>query len=92
MRLSWSRRAHHDVDAIEDYIAQDNPVAALEVRDKIEAQVKLLRQHPRLGRVGRVKGTRELVISGLPYIVIYVIQRSGIQIARLLHGAQQWPN
>ncbi len=44
-----------------------------------------------LGRVGRQRSTRELVISRTPFIVIYRIMNGRIEILRLLHGAQQWP-
>ncbi|MGH8132515.1 MAG: type II toxin-antitoxin system RelE/ParE family toxin [Steroidobacteraceae bacterium] len=91
MRIEWSRRAHADLDWVEDYIAQDNPIAALEARETIERQVKLLKQQPRMGREGRVRGTRELVITALPYIVVYRVKAKAVQIARVLHGAQLWP-
>jgi len=91
VRIVWSRRAGADLDWIEDYIAQDNPVAALETRDKIELQVKHLKQHPRMGRTGRVRGTRELVITGLPYIIVYRAKKTAVEIVRVLHGAQLWP-
>jgi toxin ParE1/3/4 len=46
-----------------------------------------------MGRVGRVAGTRELVLSRTPYIVIYELRGPDeeIYILRLLHGAQRWP-
>ena len=46
---------------------------------------------PLRGRPGRVNGTRELVISPLPYIVVYRIRENFIEIAKVLHGAQRWP-
>lgn len=78
--------------AIENYIAHDNPFAAISVIDTIEEQIKLLKQHPKAGRHGRLDGTRELVISGLPYVVVYrEHQVDTVEIVRVLHGAQQWP-
>jgi toxin ParE1/3/4 len=44
-----------------------------------------------MGRPGRVKGTRELVIVGTPYIVAYRIKGDAVQVLRVLHGAQKWP-
>jgi toxin ParE1/3/4 len=44
-----------------------------------------------MGRPGRVTGTRELVISGTPFVVIYRLQEQSIEVLRLLHSAQQWP-
>ncbi len=92
MRLTWRPRATQErTDAIA-YIAEDNPSAALGQLDRIEEQTDMLLQQPKLGRVGRVKGTRELVISRTPFIVIYRLQApQHVEILRLLHGSQQWP-
>lgn len=83
--------ALEDREAIMDYIAQDNPIAAINVDDEIERQADQLIEHPKLGRAGRVKGTRELVISGTPYIIAYQIDKESIKVIRVIHGAQQWP-
>jgi len=89
--LVWLQRAILDRDAQLDYIAQDNPLAAVSQGDRIGAQVETLLQHPRLGRPARRPGTRELVISHTPFIVVYRIKGLRIELLRLLHGAQQWP-
>jgi|GEM_PF-4514993 len=68
MRLEWLAQALHDFDEIIDYIAKDSPVAAMEQGDKIERQVAGLLDNHLLGRPGRVKGTRELVIARTSYI------------------------
>ena len=91
MRLVWSRYAERDADAIEEHIAQDRPATAVEVRDQIELQIRRLKDFPEMGRKGRVRGTRELVIAGLPWIVVYRVTGDTIEVARVLHGAQQWP-
>ncbi len=91
MLLVWLRRAIADRDAQLDYIAQDNPRAAIEQGDRIAHQVGQLIQHPQMGREGRKHGTRELVISRTPFIVIYRIQGERIELLRVLHGAQRWP-
>jgi len=77
--------------AIAEYIAQDNQTAAYGVHETILRQVGRLAEHPRIGRPGRVKGTRELVVSGTPYIVAYRVAGQDVTILRVLHGAQQWP-
>jgi toxin ParE1/3/4 len=89
--LVWLRRATVDLDAQLDYIAQDNPGAAIEQGDRIAHQVALLAEHPEMGRTGRKQGSRELVISRTPFIVVYRIRGERIELLRLLHGAQQWP-
>jgi len=52
----------------------------------------LLAQYPLMGREGRVRGTRELVIIGSPFIVVYRVTKTRIEILRLLHGARLWPH
>lgn len=89
--LVWLQRAIQDRDAQLDYIAQDNPMAAVSQGDRIAEQVEILKQHPQMGRPGRKQGTRELVISRTPFIVVYRIKTKRIELLRVLHGAQQWP-
>lgn len=74
-----------------DYIAQVNPLAAISQDEQIERQVDMLMQHPNIGRPGRKKGTRELVISRTPFIVVYRVKATRIEVIRLLHGSQQYP-
>ena len=52
----------------------------------------MLLLHPKLGRAGRIKGTRELVVSRTSFIVAYRIEGQRIEVIRLLHGAQRWPD
>jgi len=90
VRVRWRPLAEADRDAILDHIAQDNPVAAIELGDAIDRRVAALPQHPKLYRVGRVRGTRELVVHP-NYVLVYRIARDEIQILRVLHSARQWP-
>jgi addiction module RelE/StbE family toxin len=80
LRLRWTPTASHDLDAIEAYIAQNNPLAASQTVLRIIEQAGNLADHPGLGRPGRVAGTRELVISSTPYIVPYKAQGNEIVI------------
>ncbi len=91
MIIEWLPAAQHDFDAIIDFIAADNPLAAIDQGDEIVNQVAGLLEHRHRGRTGRVKGTRELVIVRTPFIAAYCIKPNKIQILRIFHGAQQWP-
>ncbi len=91
MRLEWLPQALLDFNEIIDFIAVDNPVAAIEQGDEIESQVAGLLDNRHMGRQGRVKGTRELVVVRTPYIVAYRVKKKAIQILRVLHGARLWP-
>lgn len=90
MRLYWTKHARDDRSAIYDYIEIDSPAAALALDEIFSFKVNYLIDHPRLGRLGRVTGTRELVIHH-NYILIYDLSDESIRILRLLHVARQWP-
>jgi len=91
MRIEWSAFAQADRDAIFDYIEADSPRSAVSVDDRIRVQVEALAKFPESGRLGRVAGTRELVIQRTPYIAAYRIDGDTVRVLRVLHGARQWP-
>ncbi|KNH08003.1 Death on curing protein, Doc toxin [Candidatus Burkholderia brachyanthoides] len=93
MELVWTPRARRAREAVIDYIAQDNPLAALGQLDEIERQTDMLIENPEIGRPGCVDGTRELVITRTPFIIVYQLKPRArrIELIRFLHGAQQWP-
>ncbi len=92
MKIDWRPKAVRDLDAIVDYIATDNTVAAVEQGDEIYKQVTDIKNFPEIGRRGRVQGTLELVIVKTPYIAAYRIKGSKIQVLRILHSSQPWPS
>jgi toxin ParE1/3/4 len=91
MQLRWTEEAATDLEHITDYLFEHAPDRAAElVRSIFDAPATLL-IFPHRGRPGKKEGTRELVLSPLPYIVVYKVRGDVIYIARILHGAQQWP-
>ena len=92
MRQSrWSSRASADLEDAHDYIARDDPGAALRVVRRILAAARALPRAPEIGRPGRVGGTRELVIPQTPYIVAYRVTASAVEILAVVHHARKWP-
>ena len=91
MRVRWTTPAAKAVLAIQEYIAREDPRAAFEVAQHIRIAVDKLRDHPMMGRDGRVQGTFELVIHGKPYIVPYRIKKSEIQVLSVYHTSRKWP-
>ena len=95
MQLKWTDLADIDLEKIEAHITQENsPIVAIDVVMNIIDSVHLiLPDHPRAGRQGRLKNTRELVIDGIPFIVVYRehVSTNCIEILRVLHDTQQWP-
>jgi len=59
--------------------------------ERIFAQVELLVGNPELGRPGRIAGTRELVLTPMPFVLAYRIRRDKIEVLALLYGSRKWP-
>ncbi len=80
-----------DLEQAYEFILFDNPPAAEKEVNKVLEAVELLSMNPALGKAGRVAKTRELVVAGTPYIVIYRVKGNRLEILRIFHGARQWP-
>ena len=91
MRIKWLRTATKNLNAAASYIAKDDPEAAQKMYAHIRRNVDVLGEHPEMGRPGRIFGTRELVISGYPFIVPYRIRGKEVQILRVFHTSKQLP-
>ena len=92
MKLRWTRLALQDLRDLYEYIAEDNPSAANRMVTRIQDATQRLKNHPQMGRPGRVQGTHELVIAGSPYIVVYILGDPEIQIVAVIHSAMRWPD
>ena len=92
--VRWSRDALSDLAAQIAYIAADNPAAARRVAAALDQAALALGEMP-TGRRGRVTGTYEKLVTGLPYILAYVIAQTGEQeevaIVRVIHTSRDWP-
>jgi toxin ParE1/3/4 len=91
VRIRWLKRALADLDEAETFIAQENPSAASEVIARIVGAVTLLKEQPGIGRAGRVPGTKELVVPDTPYIVLYRVKDSIVQVLRVYHMFRKCP-
>ena len=76
--------------AIVVYVSDTNPDAVEALKEDIEAKVSRLRENPRLYRIGRVAGTREMVVNS-NYIAVYTDDPDTVTMLRVLHAAQRWP-
>jgi toxin ParE1/3/4 len=91
MKVVWLREASFALDKHYDYLVARNPKAASFVFKRIVASTKRLRQFPQSGRQGRFEGTREVVVPGVPYIVIYRVSAAAIEILRVFHTSTDCP-
>jgi toxin ParE1/3/4 len=90
MLIRWSPEAADDLERIVDRIKQDNPTAGRRVAQAIYRRCSDLELFPNRGRLGRIAGTRELVLAPLPYIVVYRVNPDAVEIARIFHSARNW--
>lgn len=91
MKLRWTEGAVEDLRSAHEYLEAESPRAAAEVVDKIISAGERLERFPHMGRVGRVEGSRELVVTGTPFVVAYRVKGEVVQILAVLHGAREWP-
>jgi len=93
MEVRWAPSAVRDLERIFYKIRMDNPAAAERVIRTIYEGCAALATFPDRGRLGRVRGRRELVFARLPYIAVYRVRESkqAVEVSRIYHGAQNWP-
>lgn len=89
--LVWTSRAIRRVGQIGDYIVKDSPAGANKVLNRLRAVAENLRTHPAIGRTGRIAGTHELVLADLPYILVYRVTETRVEILTVMHTSQRWP-
>jgi toxin ParE1/3/4 len=88
MIVRWTEKACLSLEQITHHIANDNPEAATRTTEHIYARIEELVTFPHRGRLGRKEGTRELVLAPLPYIVVYRVKESTVEILQIRHSAQ----
>ncbi len=90
MKIRWSPDAAEDLERIVRRIQTDNPAAAWSVAHTIIRRIESLVDSPHRGRVGRIRGSRELVFAPLPYTAVLQSQSQLHRNPRIYHGAQDW--
>ena len=92
MRIEWSANALADRRALIEYLETRSIAAAILIDDRVDAAFELLRDFPEAGRIGRIAGTRELVVHGTPYLAAYCIENDTVVVLALIHAARDWPD
>jgi len=94
VRLRYTPRARRQLDAISEYITERHPDAARRVGARIRETIDLLVAFPDIGHQGALSGTREMVVPGLPYVVVHRVETDDedtLVILGVYHGAQLRP-
>ena len=93
MQIRWLRKALQNLNDEAEYIARENPVAAQTLVQRVFDAVNRLPDNPALGHVGRIHGTRELVVPNTRHIIPYRVrpQLNRIEILRVFHTSRRLP-
>lgn len=94
-RLEWSDEALADLLMIIDHISDDNPPAAQELKNEIDAKVNALLDHPKKFVMSkRAPGYRQLTVRG-NYLVFYRLLSEKdpqiIDVVAVVHARRNWP-
>lgn len=91
LTLHWTPTATSHLRSTYKYVAQDNARAGQALIERILSAAERLCDFPRMGCEGRVEDTRELAIAGTPFVVVYRVGRSRVEVLAVFHAARKWP-
>ena len=92
MKIIWSPLAIDRTTEIAEYIAQDNPSAALIWVETLFDKVQLLKSSPKSGRIvpeTNQENIRELIYGN--YRIVYRVEKNMISVLTVRHGKQILP-
>lgn len=90
MKIIWSRSADKDLEEACGFIALDNLKAAQNLALRIYKIAEHLKKFPLLGKEGKIEGTRELILSDMPFTIVYRIEDDVIGISRIINHSRNW--
>lgn len=92
MKTIWTEPAEQDRNNIFEYIAADNPDAAVEMDELFSIAALNLEVSPYMGHPGQIPGTREFVVHK-NYLLVCEVNATAhqVQILSLVHKTKQWP-
>ena len=92
MKVFWTEHALACLTEIEDFIAQDDPVAAVQLIEKLIARTDILQEHPQAGRrVPEVPKSAFRELVELNYRVVYRIQEGTVEILTVFEAHRLYP-
>jgi toxin ParE1/3/4 len=91
LKLRWTPRAVADLEQIADYLLAVHPQSWDRLLTRVEETVDYLLHFPHMGKAGLVEGTREFVLSGTPYILVFRIKHDVVQMVSVRDGRMQLP-
>ncbi|MBB5144796.1 type II toxin-antitoxin system RelE/ParE family toxin [Desulfovibrio intestinalis] len=90
MNLIWSPQSLEDRKQIYAFIFEHDNQAADALDDLFDNQANRLLTFSEMGKPGRIKGTRELVVHK-HYLLVYTCSPGAIRVVTVLHTSRQYP-
>jgi len=90
MRIRWTIPAADDLENIKNYLDRHHPEFSEPTVRAIYNRVRSLKTMPNIGRPGHRRGTRELPLSPLPYVIVCAVKPEAVEILHIYHGSQDW--
>lgn len=91
MKVVWGEAAKGEFREAVAFIKRDSPLAARRVARRIRLAARGLENYPDKFRPGYAPNTREHVVPGLPYVIVYRVGPDRVTIMALFHAAQDKP-
>jgi toxin ParE1/3/4 len=91
MRVTFSPLAERDLEAIGDYIADDNPSRALSFIEELRVQCANIAKAPLAYRARPELGEGLRSCAYGYYVIFFTATKARVTIVRVLHGAMDLP-
>jgi plasmid stabilization system protein ParE len=92
VKIRWTDIAVADLKSTHEYPGEHSPEVADALIERVLSAIDILERYPNLGRLGRIEGTREFVVTGTRFHVFYRLRHEQLEILGILHGARKWPD
>ena len=91
-QVQWTNEAETDLENILTYYFDEaGERVAKAVHDRMREQIGKLRLFPERCRIGRIAGTKEYVLSRLPYVAVVQIEGQTVYVLNVIHTARKFP-
>ena len=88
--IRWLKLALDDIQSIVEYIAKDDPEIAQNVVKAIWDASETLSYFPGRAKAGRVPETKELILTDLPYFIVFRVRNNAVEILRVIHTSRNY--
>lgn len=89
--LEWSPRAWNAYSATLAFIAEDDPLAAQKVKERVERSLDPIAKYPSIGTPGVPSGVRRYPIPNTGHVINYRVTRQKIRIHAWYRARQRTP-